>query len=172
MCKEYKGQVMNKYIAILNILFFLPALAWATPQSLGREGAWEAVQDTDRNTCYMLSFPLRSEGDYTKRDAAYFMVTIRPNENVVGEIAFYAGYPYGSKPVEVTIGSKKYNLVPNGEWAWTLNKEEDNTLLNAMIGGNQLIVKGYSKKGTLTTDTFSLSGVTASWRKVKAACNN
>ncbi len=161
----------NRYITVLSILFFLPIAALAAPQSLGREGAWEAVQDKDRNTCYMLSFPLRSEGNYTKRDAAYLMVTIRPSDNVVGEVAFFAGYPYGDKLVSVTIGSKTYKLVPKGEWAWTLNKEEDSALLNGMISGNQLVVKGYSKKGTLTTDTFSLSGVTASWRKVKAACN-
>ncbi len=152
------------------ITILLPITALAAPQSLGREGAWEAVQDKDRNTCYMLSFPLRSEGNYTKRDAAYLMVTIRPNDNIVGEIAFYAGYPYGTQPVQATIGSKSYKLIPKAEWAWTLNKEEDNALLNTMISGNQLVIKGFSKRGTLTTDTFSLNGVTASWRKVKAAC--
>ncbi len=161
----------NRYLLILNMLFFLPIGASAAPQSLGREGAWEAVQDKDRNTCYMLSFPLRSEGNYTKRDAAYLMVTVRPADNVEGEIAFYAGYPYGTQPVQATVGNKTYKLIPKAEWAWTLNKEEDNALLNAMISGNQLVIKGFSKRGTLTTDTFSLSGVTASWRKVKAACS-
>ncbi len=161
---------LSRYIVILS-MGLLPSLtALSAPQSLGREGAWEAVQDKDRNTCYMLSFPLRSEGNYTKRDAAYLMVTIRPSDNVVGEIAFYAGYPYGTQAVEVTIGNKKHKMIPKAEWAWTLNQQEDNAMLNDMISGNQLVIKGYSRRGTLTTDTFSLSGVTASWRKVKEAC--
>ncbi|MFV0432218.1 MAG: hypothetical protein ACK5MJ_08620 [Alphaproteobacteria bacterium] len=144
--------------------------AAAAPQSLGRENAWEAVRDADRNICYMVSFPLRSEGNYTKRDGAYLTITIRPSDNIVGEIAFYAGYPYGNKAVSLTVGGKTHQLSPEGEWAWTKDKNADAALLNDLMAGSRLVIKGYSKRGTLTTDTFSLSGVTASWRKIKSAC--
>lgn len=157
-------------LAIISLTATVATSAMAAPRSLGRENAWEGVQDSDRNICYMVSFPLRSEGNYTKRDGAYLTVTIRPSENVVGEVAFYAGYPYGNNPVTFTIGNKTHQLSPQGEWAWTKDKSADAALLNDLMAGDRLVVKGYSGRGTLTTDTFSLSGVTASWRKIKAAC--
>ncbi len=157
-----------------KIIFAIASLgtitAFAAPESLGREKAWEAVKDTEKNLCYMISFPLSSEGNYTVRDPAYLTVSIRPADNVVGEISFYAGYPYGDKPVELSVDGKTHTLISRGEWAWTKDTQTNDALLKDMIAGNRLIVKGYSQRGTLTTDTFSLSGVTNSWKKVQAAC--
>ncbi len=163
---------MNKLIRQFVFAFFglNASMALAAPESLGRERAWEAVKDSEKNICYMISFPLSSEGNYTTRDPAYLMVSIRPSENIVGEIAFYAGYPYGDKPVELTIDGKSYSFLTRGEWAWPKDNQTNTELLNSMIAGNRLVVKGNSQRGTLTTDTFSLSGVTNSWNKTKAAC--
>ncbi len=163
---------MNKFICkfIFAIASLAAAVAFAAPESMGREKAWEAVKDTEKNLCYMISFPLSSEGNYTVRDPAYLTVSIRPNDNVVGEISLYAGYPYGDKPVEISIDGKTHTLVVRGEWAWAKDTQSNDALLKEMIAGNRLVVKGYSKRGTLTTDTFSLSGVTNSWNKAKAAC--
>lgn len=158
------------YKLILASFAFSATAAFAAPESLGREKAWEAVKDSEKNLCYMISFPLRSEGDYTTRDAAYLTVSIRPTENINGEIAFYAGYPYGTQPVEVSIDGKSLTLLPQGEWAWAKDNASNDELLQMMVAGNRLTVKGYSQRGTLTTDTFSLSGVTNSWNKAKAAC--
>ncbi len=164
----------QKFIVVILVAFCASIISsltsFAEPASLGRERAWEAVNDTDRNMCYMISFPLRSEGDYTSRDPVYLTISNRTNDNVTGEIAFYAGYPYGTQPVTFTIGSKSFDLTPKGEWAWTNNAEQDKAVLDAMISGSSLVVKGYSSRGTLTTDTFSLSGVTASWNKIKGGC--
>ncbi|MFV0432219.1 MAG: hypothetical protein ACK5MJ_08625 [Alphaproteobacteria bacterium] len=142
----------------------------AAPKSLGRERAWEAVQDSERDICYMISFPIRSEGNYTRRDPVYITVSIRPSDNVVGEISYNTGYTYNTQPATFSVGNDNFSLTTKESWAWTNNSEEDAKLLSAMIKGNSLIVKGQSQRGTLTTDTFSLSGVTASWNKVKAAC--
>ncbi len=163
---------MNKliYKLILAIVSLGITVAFAAPESLGREKAWEAVKDTEKNLCYMISFPLSSEGNYTVRDPAYLTVSIRPNDNIVGEISFYAGYPYGNKPVEINVDGKTHEFIARGEWAWAKNAQNNDELLKNMIAGNRLIVKGYSQRGTLTTDTFSLNGVTNSWNKAKAAC--
>lgn len=164
----------QKFILIVMVAFCISVVtsltSAAAPESLGRERAWEAVKDTDRDICYMISFPLRSEGEYTSRGPVYLTVSIRPKDNVIGEISLASGYPYGTQPVTFSVGSKNFELTPKGEWAWTKSAEDDKALLDTMISGSSLVVKGYSARGTLTTDTFSLSGVTASWKKVQAAC--
>lgn len=164
----------QKFILIVMVAFCISVVtsltSAAAPESLGRERAWEAVKDSERGICYMISFPLRSEGEYTSRGPVYLTVSIRPADNVTGEISLASGYPYGTQPVTFAVGGKNFELTPKGEWAWTKNAEDDAALLNAMISGSSLVVNGTSARGTLTTDTFSLSGVTASWNKVKAAC--
>ncbi len=155
---------------VFTFLALHTTMALAAPESLGREKAWEAVRDSEKNLCYMISFPLSSEGNYTTRDPAYLIVSIRPQENVIGEIVFYAGYPYGNDAVDLNIDGKSFRFIPKGEWAWPQDEQTNSAFLNAMMAGNRLIVKGKSQRGTLTTDTFTLSGVTASWNKAKAAC--
>ncbi len=157
-------------IAAFCVSVVTSLVSHAAPESLGRTRAWEAVKDTEKGICYIISFPTRSEGAYTRRDPVYLTVSIRPKENVHGEIGFYAGYPYGTQAVTFTVGDKNHKLTPKGEWAWTKSSNEDAALLKDMIAGNNLVVKGYSQRGTLTTDTFSLSGVTASWNKIKDSC--
>lgn len=154
---------------LIGISLTIPA--FASLKSLGKEVAWEAIQDSQRNLCFMVSFPVAVEGNFTRRDPAYVMISIRPSENVRNEVSYYAGYPYDtSRPVVFEIDGKSHNLYSQGEWAWAPDANVDTQILNAMIRGNELVVKGYSKRGTLTTDTYSLSGVTAAWNKAKSAC--
>ena len=39
-----------------------------------------------------------------------------------------------------------------------------------MAKGRQLIVTGYSSRGTKTTDTYSLAGFTAAYKAIGKAC--
>ncbi len=145
--------------------------ATAAVQSLGIEGAWEGIVDKERNTCYMVSFPVNVQGNFTLRDPSYVIVSIRPGENVIGEVAYNAGYPYHTeKVVTFKVDDKNYNLYPQGEWAWTDGPQNDASILKGFIEGQRLVVQGYSRRGTLTTDTYSLTGVTATWNKTKRAC--
>jgi len=40
-----------------------------------------------------------------------------------------------------------------------------------MRAGGELVVKGVSTRGTLTTDTYSLKGFTAAWKAINTACD-
>ena len=45
-------------------------------------------------------------------------------------------------------------------------------LVNAMKRGNELVFKGTSERGTLTTDSYSLKGVTAAMKAIDKACSD
>src|SRR3546814_9702716 len=71
----------------------------ATAQTVipgGENGDWKAYtfKKGGVTVCYMASAPKKSEGDYSKRDAAYALVTNDPTTSSHGEVSFVAGYPF------------------------------------------------------------------------------
>ena len=58
------------------------------------------------------------------------------------------------------------------EWAWLDNETRQGALVNAMKRGNELVFKGTSERGTLTTDSYSLKGATAAMKAIDKACTN
>jgi hypothetical protein len=97
---------------------------------------------------------------------------------VRNEISVRIGYPFSatSEPF-ARVGSDEYGFftgvqVENGadEWAWLEKLDEQARLVTAMKRGNELVFKGTSARGTLTTDSYSLKGVTAAMKALDAAC--
>lgn len=145
----------------------------AAPQPINTFGQWTAFVDQSggKKVCYIGSKPIKSEGKYTHRGDVYLLVTHRPAERVVGEVSFETGYTYrsGNEPV-VTIGSRTFTLFTKGSNAWARDAAMDQRLVTAMKAGAELVVKGVSSRGTLTADTFSLSGFTSAYNAITEAC--
>ena len=51
-----------------------------------------------------------------------------------------------------------------------LTRKSYDALVDALKAGSQLTVRGTSQRGTDTTDTYSLSGVTAAMAEIDKAC--
>jgi hypothetical protein len=99
------------------------------------------------------------------------MVTHRPGENRRDEVSIQAGYNYqDNSPVEVEVGALKVRLFTEGESAWTVDKDTDKQLVQAMIRGSTMVVQGTSSRGTNTKDTYSLSGFTRAYQAINQAC--
>ena len=58
----------------------------------------------------------------------------------------------------------------DSEAAWLASTDDEANFVKAMEGGTTLLVKGTSGKGTQTTDTYSLGGVTAAMAAIDKAC--
>lgn len=156
--------------AALGFLLCTPASA--AQESLGSFQDWTAFSDgPERRICYIGSIPKQAEGKYTQRGDTYVLATHRPKENVFGEISVEAGYTYkpGSE-VEVDVDGKTFKLFTQGGNAWAYDEKADEALVSAMKAGQRMIVKGTSSRGTLTTDTYSLSGFTAAMAAIDEAC--
>lgn len=151
----------------------LAAAAANAQEALGAFDDWTAFTDksSGKQICYVGSKPKKSEGNYTKRGDAYVLVTHRPADKVTGEVSFEAGYTFksDSAPV-VTIGGRTFTLFSKGSNAWANDAAADRALVAAMKAGAEMVVKGTSSRGTLTTDTYSLSGFTAAYTAIGKAC--
>ena len=136
-------------------------------------GDWSAFTEDEKGkpTCYAGSVPEKEEGEYTQRGVVLTLVTHRPAEKSFDVVSIQAGYIYrrGSE-VEVTIGGRRFELFTRGGHAWAKDSNSDRQLVAAMKGGRTMVVKGTSSRGTLTTDTYSLSGFTAAHGAMGKAC--
>ena len=96
-------------------------------------------------------------------------VAYRPG--AAGEVSFSGGYPFASgSTVDLAVGGQTFKLFTEGENAWTGSPDEDAKLISALRGGSEAVVKGRSTRGTRTTDTFSLSGITAMTNAARDTC--
>ena len=148
------------------------ASTFAAQQTLGSFQDWTAFSDgSERRICYIGSVPKKKEGNYTVRGDTYVLATHRPGEKVFGEISVEAGYTYkpGSE-VEINVDGQTFKLFTQGGNAWAYDETGDRALLDAMRSGRQMVVKGTSSRGTLTTDTYSLTGFSAALQSIDKAC--
>lgn len=145
----------------------------ATPahaEFLGKFEAWEAHARNDGGVkvCYAASVPTKSEGKYTRRGDVFLLVSHRPGDKMIGFVSLESGYTYGKKSkITAKIGGASHAMFADGGLAFAF---EDAPLVKSMIRGQNLSVQGNSSRGTLTVDTFSLSGFTAAYRAASKAC--
>ena len=129
-------------------------------------GKWNFV--VDDNYCYIVSAPTKKEGDYTKRGETYVLV-YRINKSSDTIVQVTAGYNYDeNKPVILKIDHTSFDFFGKEDSAWTHDKDKE--VIFAMKKGITMIIQGYSSRGTLTTDTYTLKGFTAAFNKLSKDC--
>jgi invasion protein IalB len=147
----------------------------AKPESDISYGDWSVFHSQSGKTkiCYALSQPKDRQPDDLKRDPGYAYVTERPGEGVRNEVSFIMGFDIGApnpdsddpkdkkkKLIAPTaeLGDDTFDLLSKGGNLWVKNAAQESDLIAGMRKGGKLVVKATSKKGNLTTDTYSLSG--------------
>ncbi len=156
-----------KSIAILGLALALPlsAAQAQTPKALKQYKAWGAYtyNDTKAGTiCYILSIPTTKEPADRDHGDVFFLVSQKPDGSKNFEPQIEVGYPL--KPntaVTVTVDGKSFKMFSKGNNAWLEDISQEPVLINAMRSGRTMRVSSQSSRGTQTSYTYSLSGVTA-----------
>jgi invasion protein IalB len=147
------------------------------PELVGSYGDWSVFQSQSgkNKVCYALAQPKQRDPDDLKRDPGYAFISERPGEGARNEVSLIMGFDVGapsadsetdskdkkkSKLVAPTavVGDSSFDLLPKGANLWVKNAAQESALVAEMRKGKTLVVKASSKKGNLTTDTYSLSG--------------
>jgi len=140
---------------------------------LSSHGDWEAYLETEagKKVCYIGSKPKKESGKYRKRGDTYVLITHRPAESSTNVVSVSAGYTYQpASEVDVAVGDHKFRLFTDGDYAFAYDAKTDGDVVQAMIKGAQMSVKGTSNRGTATTDVYSLKGFTAAYKAIGQAC--
>lgn len=151
-----------------------PSMARAQDATvLGTFGDWTAYtyREGDQPVCYMSAKPFKDEGKYAKRGPIFALITHRPGEKTKNTFSYVTGYGYKQgSPVTVSIDGKQFNLFTHGETAWAPDQGTDDSLAAALQKGSQMVVKGTSGRGNLTTDSFSLKGSGDAYAAISKEC--
>ncbi len=170
-----KGMMPGALLAAA-MLALMPRVAQAQePQAVGTFGDWTAYHYKTKKgpVCYIVSQPVKAELSRkgAKRDPVFFLVTHRPGDKVRGEVSTIIGYPFkpNSTPT-VEIDGQRFILFAVKDGAWSEGPQVDRKIVAAMKRGRSMVVRGVSKRGTTSVDTYSLKGVTAALNKINQLC--
>ncbi len=154
------------------------AIAMAAPASaaarlLGQHDAWAAYSSGSgkKLTCFVISQPIDTKPKNVNRDPVYFNITHWPREKLYHQISVIIGYPFKKgSVVTVSIGPDKFNLYTKGDGAWVEHHSTEIRMVKLLKKGRTMVVTGISHRGTRTTDTYSLKGVTAALQQLRDEC--
>ncbi|MFP4386004.1 MAG: invasion associated locus B family protein [Alphaproteobacteria bacterium] len=153
--------------------FFVSSSYAAEPRKIGKFGDWTSyvLKESGGEVCYMVSKPVKAEGQYTNRGEIFALITHRPAENTKDVFSYITGYTYKQgSDATVTIDGKSYMLFTQDDTAWAPDAEADARLAEAIQKGSEMVVRGTSRFGTLTTDTYSLKGSSGAYRSISKEC--
>lgn len=184
-----KVSPMNRPSAIFGLLLLIAGPVLAAPpghpgaKPLGKFGDWEAAYFTDQGNkvCYMALAPASTSS--TKpvkgRDPNVLLfITHWPADNEKDAVTISTGYSYkpGSKAV-VSVSGRSYEMSTGGpdtgadpDMAWMDDNAQEESLVADLRRAEKLTVKGTSKRGTVITDTYILSGSSEAYAAISKAC--
>jgi len=151
------------------------AAGGAEPTLIGQFGTWGAYTATPngKKVCFALAKPSSSKTNPPNRprDPAYAFVSTRPAEKVTNEVSIMIGYTLkpGSES-SLEVGGASYAMYTQGDGLWIKNAAEEERMVDAMRKSADVTVNGMSAKGTETTDTFSLKGLSQALDKLAQDC--
>jgi len=165
-------------LAAILVLFASAAAAQTTklksPKSLlNNRGAWGAfsLKEVRGLACYMAGQPHDSKPAGVKRGPIWLLITHRPYRGVTGEVGVYMGYPFKrGSTARIDVDGQSFALFTVEDTAWIDDATAETKLVAAMRAGKMMVIHGTSKRGTKTTDSYSLKGFTRAHKAIGRAC--
>ena len=98
-------------------------------------------------------------------------IALRPAEKVINEVSIMIGYALkpGSEST-LGVGGASFAMYTQGDGLWIKNAAEEEQMVQTMRRSADAVIKGVSAKGTETTDTFSLKGLSQALDKIAQDC--
>ena len=167
--------MVKKLASAIVVFFALTGAALAqSPTLIKKFNAWGAYSYTspeDGKVCYILSVPTDKEPKNVNHGDNFFLISRRTGQDAGYEPQAMMGYPLRQdSKVTVDVDGREFTLLTQNESAWVENIAEEPALVAAMRAGATMSVKATSQRGTNTTYTYSLSGVTAALQEIQS-CN-
>jgi invasion protein IalB len=147
----------------------------SAPALLGQYGDWGAYMATQNGNkvCFALAKPSSAQTNPAgrPRDPAYMFISTRPAEKVSNEVSVIIGYPFKpSSDATALIGSANFAMYTQSDGAWIKNAADEARMVDTMRKGADLVIKGTSSRGTQSTDSYSLKGLSQALDRTAQEC--
>jgi invasion protein IalB len=152
-----------------------PATPEAKPTLLAQFADWGAysASPAGKKICFTIAKPTSAETKPPNRprNPPYMFITTRPADKVTNEVSVAIGYPLRSgSEASVEVGATTFALYTLGDGAWIKNMAEEAHMVDVMRHGDTAVVHGESARGTASTDTYSLKGLSEALDRVAQEC--
>jgi hypothetical protein len=144
-----------------------------SPSLVGQFGDWGVYVGGGQSgkVCFALSQPRERLPAGLNRDPAYIFISTRPGDNVRNEFSALLGFPLKEDAdPSAKIGNDSFALYARQAGAWIRNVAEEARLIDAMRKGADLEMRSTSSRGNVTTDRYSLSGISQALDRVTQEC--
>ena len=175
--KFFPGRVIGRVViaaAVAGTATF--AMAQESTNQVAVKTDWSVFTEESPKECWGVSSPKETVNTRdgapvsVRRGDILLFVTFRPG-SAGGEVSFSGGYPFAAgSTVKLDIEGTAFDMISDGEWAWSASAADDVALLAALKGGTTAVLSGKSGKGTQTNDTISLRGFTAAMDEAASRC--
>ena len=142
-----------------------------SPTRIQQFNAWGAYsyQAGNGKVCYVLSVPKERTPASVDHGDIFFLVSQRPGQNISYEPQAMMGYPLqDNSKVNVVVDGRTFVMFTKGNSAWVENAAEEPALVAAMKSGKAMSVNAKSRRGTETSYSYSLSGISAALKQIEA----
>lgn len=145
---------------------------------LGQFGDWGAYTASPggRKVCFALSKPTSSSDNPPNRRTAanvvYLFISTRPDEKVRDEISLLVtGYAFrANSEASVAVGGTNFAMYTQNDGAWVKNAADETRMIESLRKGSDAVIKATTSRGTQTTDTFSLKGISQALDRASQEC--
>ncbi|MFC3695430.1 invasion associated locus B family protein [Chenggangzhangella methanolivorans] len=165
--------------AVIAGLWVSPSSAQAPagvqPTQIGEFKDWNAYAAPVKGgkVCYALATPQKSRRRSAQApEGAYFFISNRPQDGVNNEVSVMPGFQLkAGSEVELTVDGATFKLFTRGDGAFMGNNEDQAALVEAMRGGRRdMSVEATPSRGRKSTQSYSLSGLSAALDKINQEC--
>jgi len=160
-------------IALSPVTLVPSASAQSKPKLEGTYTDWAVYTrgQGQSKTCYALAKPKVQSPKTVNHGDVYFMVSNWKSGAAIEQPSFLAGYSLkASRSPEARVGSAKYTMYTSSNEAFIESNSSERALVAKMRAGATMSIKAVSSRGTNVSYQFSLKGITAALKRVKAVC--
>ncbi len=120
-----------------------------------------------RTVCYLLTVPKTAQPAGVDHGRNFFVIGKAPGKLTAYEPQAIMGYDLkpGSRG-QIQIGDRTFAMFAKGKSAWVLEESKESDVIEAMRSGSDMTIAVVSNRGTQTSYTYSLSGVTAALKQM------
>lgn len=121
----------------------------------------------DSVSCYVLSRPIEQKPSSVDHGDNFFIVSrLASGDKLVPETAMGYDLKDGAS-MTAMVGDKTFPMFTKDRHGWVKDETQEPTMVSAMKGGAQLELQAVSRRGTATSYSYSLSGITAALKRIE-----
>lgn len=166
---RFKLNLPSIFIAFL--FFTIPNYSAHSKDLQAQFKDWSVFKSNrgENTICYVVSIPIKEEGNFLHRGEPYLMVTNLMNDS--DEVSVSSGYIYkATSDIEISFGSKKFYLFPYMALAWAADNNDDIDIIKEMQKSEEITITGTTRDNKISNDTYSLIGFAQAYAKLKEIC--